>query len=74
MDVFINFKTPKEDVDELLKRIRDSGYKAHIDWNVYIIRTDAPFEFFEKLYKDKTFGIQSFSNIVKKKGEKNDRG
>jgi tRNA G26 N,N-dimethylase Trm1 len=69
MDVFINLQTPMEEVEEIIKKLRANGYKAFVDWNVYVIRTDAPVVFIEKLKKYHK-GIQSYS-VIRGKRENN---
>gem|GEM_PF-6293218 len=60
MDIFINLKTPRKDVEELIDKIRANGYKAFVDWKVYLIRTDAPVELIKEFQKY-GWGIQSFN-------------
>jgi hypothetical protein len=62
MDIFIDLRTPMEEVEEIIKKLRANDFKAFVDWNVYVIRTDAPVVFIEKLKKYHK-GIQSYSVI-----------
>jgi len=62
MDVFIDLRTPYETVEELINKIRLNGYKAYVDWNVYVIRTDAPRELIEQ-FRKLGWGIQSYSEV-----------
>ena len=66
MDIFIDLRTPYETVEELINKIRANGYKAYVDWNVYVITTDAPRELIEQ-FRKVGWGIQSYSVIGGKK-------